>query len=121
VYGAQTPMDEWWNDFTTVMDEFYPRLAALSPSKPIIIAEFGSTAGSPNVAPEEWARAALTNILAGRWPRLIGFSWWDESWQNDAYPAHDTVMRVQDVPALAAVFQELVGDNPNVLGRLIFK
>jgi hypothetical protein len=121
VYGAQTPTSEWWDDFTTAMDEFYPRLDALTPSKPIIIAEFGSTDNSPSVAPGDWAQAALTGILSGRWPRLIGFSWWNESWQNDAFPAHDTVMRVQDVPALAAVFQELVGEDPNVLGRLIFK
>ncbi len=121
VYGAQSPIEEWWDDFTTVMDEFYPRLAALTPGKPIIIAEFGSTADSPDVTAEDWAWEALTNILAGRWPRIIGFSWWNENWQNNNRPEDDTTMRVQDVPELAEVFRELVGENPQVLGRLIFK
>ncbi len=121
IYGAQTPTSEWCDDLTAMMDEFYPRLTALAPDKPIIIAEFAITANSPLAAPGDWARAALTSILSGRWPRLIGFSWWDESWQNDANPEHDTIMRVQDVPELAEVFLELVGENPQVLGRLIFK
>ena len=50
---------------------------------------------------------------------MIGFSWWNERWENDNKPAHDTNMRVQDNPALADVFQTLVGANPNVLGRLV--
>lgn len=64
----------------------------------------------------EWARAALTDITSFRWPRLIAFSWWNERWQNDDNPANDTTMRLQDNPELAAVFQELVGNNPNVIG-----
>jgi hypothetical protein len=53
-----------------------------------------------------WAQAALDNLFANRWPRVRGFSWWNEYWQNDDNPAHDTTMRVQDIPALAAVFHD---------------
>jgi hypothetical protein len=121
VYGVQTPDDAWWNAFTPVVDEFYPRLTSLAPDKPIIIAEFGCTAGNPNVDQAQWARDALNSILSDRWPRIIGFSWWNEAWQNDDNPAHDSNMRVQDNPDLAQVFLELVGDNTKVLGRLQFK
>lgn len=120
VYGAQTPQEDWWEEFTPMMDVVYPRLTALAPTKPLILAEFGVTLRNPRGSQSEWARAALTDLIGLRWPRIMGFSWWNEFWQNDDNPKHDTTMRVQDNPALARVFQELVGANPNVLGRLDF-
>ena len=117
-YGAQTPQDEPWNSFRDGMDAIYPQLVALSPNKPIVLLEFGVTKNNPLGDQAQWARDALTDITSFRWPRLIGFSWWNEWWQNDDNPAHDTTMRVQDNPDLAAVFQELVGNNPIVLGRI---
>jgi len=79
-----------------------------------VLAEFGVTDHNPRVDQATWARDALTDIVGGRWPGLAGFSWWNETWQNDDDPAHDTDMRVQDNPELAAVFTELVGHNPQV-------
>jgi hypothetical protein len=49
---------------------------------------------------------------------VIGFSWWNEQWENDNKPAHDTDMRVQDNPRLADAFRTLVGAKANVLGRV---
>lgn len=117
-YGAQTPLDDWWPIFRTSMDDVYPRVAALSANKPIIVAEFGVTDNNPLGSQSQWANAALTNITNFRWPRLIGFSWWNEWWQNDNNPAHDTNMRVQDNPLLTQVFQNLVGNNSIVLGTI---
>ncbi len=118
VYGAQTPEDDYWDSFSGYMDSAYARLDQLAPDKPIILAEFGVTKNNPLGDQALWARAALEDLTSFRWPRLIGFSWWNEWWQNDDIPAHDTTMRVQDNPELAAVFQELVGNNPIVLGRV---
>jgi len=120
VYGAQTPLDDYWDEFRPMMDAAYPRLAALAPAKPIILAEFGVTLNNPLGSQSDWANKALSDLIGLRWPRVIGFSWWNEFWQNDDNPKHDTTMRVQDNPALARVFQMLVGANPNVLGRLVF-
>lgn len=120
VYGAQTPMDDYWEEFSPLMDAAYPRLAALAPDKPLIVAELGVTLHNRLGSQSDWARSALTDIIGLRWPRVMGFSWWNEHWQNDDNPRHDTTMRVQDNPALAKVFQELVGADPNVLGRLDF-
>ncbi len=117
-YGAQTPLDEEWDSFRSGMDQVYPRLAALAPDKPIVLLEFGVTKNNPLGDQALWARQALTDITSFRYPRLIGFSWWNEGWQNDDDPAHDTTMRLQDNPELAAVFQQLVGRNPMVLGRI---
>jgi hypothetical protein len=119
VYGAQTPLEPDWPQFRDDMDQVYPRLAALSAQKPIILAEFGVTAGNPHGNQVAWAETALTDLTTFRWPRLIGFSWWNETWPNDDNPAHDTDMRVQTNPNLAIVFKNLVGGQPNVLGRPI--
>jgi len=115
-YGAQTPQDDYWEEFRDGMDAIYTRLEALTTEKPIFIAEFGATKNNPLGDQAEWARSALTDLSSFRWPRIIGFSWWNEWWQNDENPAHDTSMRLQDNPALAAVFKELIGNNPDVLG-----
>lgn len=118
-YGAQTPQDEHCDEFRADIDLVYPRLDALTADKPIFIAEFGVTRDNPYCDQAEWARAALTDITSFRWPRIIAFSWWNEWWQNDDDPAHDTHMRLQDNSKLAAVFQELAGDNPVVLGEKV--
>lgn len=118
VYGAQTPQEEEWVEFRPMMDEVYPRLATLDADKPIILAEFGAADNNPLGDQAGWAQAALSDLTSFRWPRLIGFSWWNEWWQNDENPAHDTSMRLQDNPALAQVFQAQVGANSNVLGRV---
>lgn len=117
-YGAQTPAEKWCGSFRSSLDAAYPRLTAMAPSKPLIVAELGVTSRNPLCDQGAWARAALTDLTGLRWPRVAGFSWWNEQWQNDDNPAHDTDMRIQDNPALAQAFRELVGGNPNVLGRL---
>lgn len=105
-YGPQTPAAEECDLFSDMMDACVPRLEKLAAGKPLVVLEFGCTAGSPAAKPEEWAGAALDDLLAHRWKSVIGFSWWNEKWENDDDPAHNTTMRVQDTPALAKVFRE---------------
>lgn len=117
LYGAQRPLDEYWTSFRDDMDAVYPRLTALSQDKPIIVTEFGVTAGHPLGDQADWAESALADLISRRWPRIIGFSWWNERWQNDDDPEHDTTMRLQDNPNLRETFQRLVGENEAVMGR----
>ncbi len=117
LYAAITPLDDYWNDFRLKFDELYPRLIALTPNKPLVISEFGAPQNNPLGDQAMWARAALEDMISGRWHGIIGFSWWNEHWQNDDNPAHDTTMRLQDNPQLAAVFQQMVGQNPHVIGN----
>jgi hypothetical protein len=117
-YGAQEPTEKWCGSFRDSLDAAYPRLAAMAPSKPLIVAELGVTSRNPLCDQAEWAAAALGDLTSLRWPAVIGFSWWIVLWQNDNKPAHDTDMRVQDNPDLAAVFQALVGTDASVLGRV---
>ena len=119
-YGAQTPTSDEWPNFRELVDPIYHRLKSLAAGKPIMVLEFGVTAGHPKVDQAQWAKAALTDLLSGRWPEIQGFSWWNEAWENDADPAHDTNMRVQDNPTLSQIFQNMVGKNPRVADRLPF-
>ncbi len=119
VYGALTPMDTGVESFREQLDAAYDRLAALAANKPIIVAEMGSTANNVEIAPEDWADAALTDLFNGRWPRIIGFAWWNEAWQNDDNPAHDTTMRVQDAPNLAGLLRDQLEQNSDKLQERI--
>jgi hypothetical protein len=116
LYAAQSPLDDYWNDFRVKFDEVYPRIIALAPQKPLILAEFGAPKNNPLGDQAEWARSALIDLTTLHWNNLIGFSWWNESWQNDDNPAHDTTMRLQDNPQLGEVFRQWVGENSRVIG-----
>ena len=114
-YGPQTPLDDYLDYFRDEVDSAYARLQQVAPGKPVIIAEFGATAGNPLITSDAWAGQALDDLLAFRWPNVIGFSWWNERWQNDNNPAHDTTMRVQDNPALAQRFNTTLDANQGLL------
>lgn len=120
IYGALAPDDGGCVPFSDSMDAIMPRLAAMSPGKPVVVLEFATDANNPNCDQLDWIRAALTELVSNRWPGVIGFSYWNENWENDDSPENNTVLRVQDSPGLPSVFQELVGNSTNVLGVIIF-
>jgi hypothetical protein len=105
-YGPQKPTDTEGAVFRESVDPCYKRLVRMAPSKPIFVLEFGCTAGSGYGPPDQWAAQALDDILGGRWPKIVGFSWWNERWKNDENPAHNTTMKVEDTPALGKMFRE---------------
>jgi hypothetical protein len=115
VYGAQAPLDTECPAFAEGMGVAIPRLAAMAPAKPVFVFEFGVSEGCPLCEPAGWADAALSALLRGDWPEVRGFSWWNETWQNDDDPAHDSDMRVQAVPGLADVFRSRLVGAANVV------
>jgi hypothetical protein len=116
-YGPQTPMDTWVDLFRDMADECYARIRKMAPDKPVFVAEFGCThtgkasRKDERMRADRWAGDALADFFAGRWPAVIGFSWWNEHWRNDNNPAHDTNMRVQDYQPLADAFRTSLADN----------
>lgn len=116
VYGPQTTTEDYDAQFKESMDIAYRRITRLAPRKPVVVTEFGVVNGNPRVSQSVWASRALTYITRKRWPRVIGFSWW-----NNGDPVFDDSGRVQNHPELLAVFKRLVTNNPKVLGRPIFK
>jgi len=115
VYGPGDPMETEAESFRELMDSVYPRLEKLAPDKPVAVLEFGCTAGSKAADPAEWAGSALDDLFSFRWPRVIGFAWWNERWENDDNPKHDTTMRVQDIPGLAKVFRDKLNTHADKL------
>jgi hypothetical protein len=119
VYSAQSPIDDYWTNFTEQMDLVIPRLEKLA-TKPIMVLEFGATHNNELGDSDVWADEALTDLLAGRWPSVKGFSWWNETWQNDDNTANDTNMRVQSNEKLASVFRDHLNSS-KVLAQPILK
>jgi hypothetical protein len=115
VYGALTPQENWNQSFAQGMNSVYPRLRALAPTKPILVSEFGVTAGNDRVDPTRWAGRALDGLLGGEWPRVRGFSWWNETWQNDNVKAHDSELRIQHINGMPALFQSRLVGAPQVI------
>jgi hypothetical protein len=104
-YGPLTPRTSELESFREEIDQVYPRLTKLSPGKPIIVAEFGCDIHHRKVAASDWARDALQDLFGGRWPAIIGFCWWNESWENDDLTAHNSDMIILHDPALTGVFR----------------
>jgi hypothetical protein len=116
VYGRQLPGDKYMPSFRCQMDWAYRRLMAIA-NKPVIVCEFGTIAETRQKA---WVQAAFADLLSGRWPRVIGFSWWNAAFYNDpADASRRSDMRLQDSPDLQAVFRTSVGEDRRVLSRAL--
>ncbi len=115
LYSMLGPQEDEPTDFIAGFDQAYARLRRMSPHKPIILSEFGTDIHNPREAAPAWADKALGAILGGRWPGLIGFSWWNETWPNEAGSITD--LRVWKDPALAQVFRRRLARAPLVTGR----
>jgi hypothetical protein len=106
-YGPLTPRsEEEPHSFRHEIDQVYPRLTRLAPGKPIIVAEFGCDIHHPEIPAANWARAALEDLFSGRWPAIVGFCWWNESWENDDIAAHNSDLIIRHDPGLTRVFRE---------------
>jgi hypothetical protein len=106
-YGPLTPRTvDGTESFQFKMATAYPRLTKVAPGKPIVIAEFGCALNHRKVNAAEWARQALEDMFSGRWPAVIGFCWWNETWENDDVPSHNTDMNILHDAGLTKVFRE---------------
>ena len=106
-YGPTTPTThDGTEGFRFEMDAAYPRLTSIAPNKPIIVAEFGCDLNNRGVVAAKWAQAALQDLFSNRWPKIIGFCWWNEGWQNDDHKKHDSDLIVLHDVDLKRVFRE---------------
>lgn len=110
-YGPLTPQTHEVESFREEIDHVYPLLTKLAPGKPIIVAEFGCDIHHHGVTAALWARAALQDLFASRWPAIIGFCWWNETWENDDVEAHNSDLNILHDPTLTAVFREELEKN----------
>ncbi len=110
-YGQLQPEQEW-ESVDLMLDRAVPRVEIMAPGRPIVLAEFGMNHVRSEPEAAAYAGDAVADILAGRWPALVGFSWWNETWENDDDPTHDTDMRVQTGSVGPALAEAL--DDPRV-------
>jgi len=115
VYGRQLPSDEDAVSFRYQMDWVYGRMQQLT-HKPFIVCEFGTIEDAQQAA---WTQAALADLLGGRWPKVIGFSWWNAIFKNDPATGGLSNMQVQQNPKLQAIFRTYVGHKHAVVSRPI--
>jgi len=45
-------------------------------------------------------------LFSGRWPAVIGFCWWNESWENDDVRGHNTDMNILHDARLTKTFRD---------------
>jgi beta-mannanase len=119
-YGPLTPRAvDGTESFRFKMSTAYPRLTKLAPGKPIVISEFGCALHHRKVEAAEWARQALDDLFSGRWPAVIGFCWWNESWENDNVRTHNTDMNILHDAGLTKVFREELAKNADKLQPIL--
>ena len=100
----------------------YPRLTKIAPGKPVLVAEFGCDIHHRKIDASEWAKDALEELFSRRWPAVIGFCWWNESWENDDVRSHNTDMNILHDAKLTKVFRdELAKHAEAVEGSPIIK
>ena len=125
VYGPQKPeKKESCEPFSQRAFNLHNRLHAMDTTKPIFLLEFGATLHHPRAGSDsqcdasKWADSALTEILdRNTLPMLRGFSWWNEIWENDDHPEHNTDMRVQSDRKLQEVFRRHLVGNAQIIDR----
>jgi hypothetical protein len=115
-YGPLTPQAvDGTESFRFKMATAYPRLTAIAPGKPVVIAEFGCALHHRKVDAGAWAKAALEDLFSGRWPAVIGFCWWNESWENDDMRKHNTDMNILHDAGLTKTFRDELAKHADKL------
>lgn len=118
-YGATTPRTrDGTESLRFKMKTAYPRLTRIAPAKPVIIAEFGCALNHRSVDAAEWAKNALEELFSGRWPAIIGFCWWNESWENDETASHNTDMNILHDRGLTNVFRDELAKHGDKLQEM---
>jgi len=79
-YGKQFPGEGWVTVKEAILDT-YPELAAVDPSKPILLAEWGVGEFPRQGSKGAWIREFFSQAKSAL-PRLGGMVFWHERWQN---------------------------------------
>jgi hypothetical protein len=111
IYGMLTSKDTQPKYVGDVLKTLYPRVLKMAPDKKMLLIEWASTKDNKHQNQVVYARDGFEALLSGKYPNLIGFSYWNEWWHNDH--SIDSTMRVQDSPKLAKTFRKYLS-NPKI-------
>ncbi len=81
VYGELYPEAPRWDEFDDMVDKPYAELAAVDPTKPMMLAEWGVGEFPKKGSKAKWIAAAFGSVEAS-FPRLKAAVYWHERWQN---------------------------------------
>ena len=114
-YGNSDPK---CRDLNALLKAREAELGAAATKKPLFLFELGTSVLSTQCHPGDWTRQTLTDLLGGRWPELLGFSWWDETQSGGS-----SAMGVPDNPGLRVPFHDVLNGPlaPNLVDRPILR
>jgi hypothetical protein len=85
------------------------------------VLEFGITGDHVKCNPGTWVNEALTELLAGRtWPRVRGFSWWNEVFENGP-GEKKTNTRLQSHSRIRKAFRDHMLESESDRGKVIYR
>jgi hypothetical protein len=108
VYGELTPGHNEWVTWHEAMDAAYPRLCAVDPNKPLMLAEWGVGEFPSQGSKAEFIRDAFRGLNGGAYPRIKAAVFWHERWQNSDESYSN--LRVQSSPGALQAYREGVAD-----------
>jgi hypothetical protein len=112
-YGSVFPGFDW-EPLSSALDEAYPQLAALSPTKPIAIMETGVVEDPSKGRKADWIRDAYDALESGRYPRVKAAIWWQERWRNADGRISD--VRIDSGAAATRAYRKAVS-GPGIVAR----
>ena len=115
-YGKQFRRDPWISASDT-LTYAYDDLCAVSPNKPIMLAEWGIGEFPDSGDKAQWIEEAF-GIMKSRFPRLKAAVFWSERWQNDDGTFSN--LRVTSSPQSIEAYRKGVAD-PYWIGQAIYR
>ena len=108
VYGKQFRADGNWAEFHDLIDWPYKEICAVDPSKPVMLAEFGTGDFPKSGSKAAWITDAFEEIP--KYPRIKAAVYWHERWQNEDGTYSD--LRVGSSPPVLTAFRAGIATPP---------
>lgn len=116
VYGQLFPEGDW-EEFDDMVDKPYAELAAVDPTKPMMLAEWGVGEFPKNGSKAKWLTAGF-DAIGDSLPRLRAAVYWHERWQNSKSLLYSN-LRANSSPDALNAYRQGVAD-PFWLDRPIY-
>ena len=118
VYGRMVPDDPKWETFEDMLDAPYQEISQLSPSKPVMVSEWG-VGEFPEMGDKgDWLSDGFTQMQSD-FPRLHAAVYWHERWQNSKSMLYSN-LKVNSSPAALAAYRKGVA-SPFWMGAPEYK
>ncbi len=118
VYGQLFPDDPKWEEFENMAETPYEEICKLSPTKPVMFAEWGVGEFPEKGSKADWISEGFEQMRT-RFPRLHAAVYWHERWQNNKSMLYSN-LKVNSSPAALEAYRRGIG-TPYWLGNPVFR